>query len=58
MTGQARDEGESIKRSSTSKELKRRSCVGSCSVYARPGWRWCSGSLVIEVDRFVHELMC
>ncbi len=28
-TGQARDEGASIKRSSTSKEFKRRSSVGS-----------------------------
>ncbi len=28
-TGQARDEGVSIKRSSTSKEFKRRSSVGS-----------------------------
>ncbi len=29
MTGQARNEGDSIKRSSTSKEFKRRSSVGS-----------------------------
>ncbi len=56
MTGQARDEGVSIKRSSTLKECKRRSSVGSA--FARQEWRECSGSLIIEVERRVHELTC
>ncbi len=28
------------------------------SAFARQGWRGCSGSLIIELERRVHELKC
>ncbi len=55
MMGQARDMGVSIKRSSTSKELKRRVLEVDCICW---GWRGCSGLLIIEVERRVYELKC
>ncbi len=58
MTGQARDEGVSIKRSSHRRSLKEDRVLEVDSAFARQGWRGCSGSLIIEVERRVHELKC
>ncbi len=54
-TGQAWDEKVSIKRSSSSKEFKRRT-LELDSAFERQGWRGWSGSLIIEVERRVQEL--
>ncbi len=39
-TGQARDEGVSIKKSSTSKEFKEDRVLEVDSAFKRQGWRW------------------
>ncbi len=58
MTGQARDEEVSIKRSSTSISLKEDRVLEVDSAFARQGWRGCRGSLIIEEERRAHELKC
>ncbi len=57
-TGQARDEGVSIKRSSASKKLKKDLLLEVDSAFERQSWTGCSGSLIIEVERHVHKLKC
>ncbi len=52
MMGQARDEGVSIKRSSTSKEFRRKSSVGSVELHK------CVSATLLEVDsRRMHFLI-
>ncbi len=58
MTSQARDEGVSIKRMSTSKDLKEDRVLIVENALARQGWRECSGSLIIETRKRLHELKC
>ncbi len=58
MTGQARDEGVSVKRCSTLKEFKRRSSVGSPQCICKAEVRGRSGSFIIEVERRVYKLKC
>ncbi len=54
MTDQARDEGVSMKR----RGLKEYRVLEVGSAFARQGWRGCSGSLIIEEGRRLHELKC
>ncbi len=57
MTGQARDEGVSVKRSSTSREFKDDRVLEADNVFARQGWEGCcSESLIIDEERrFPHR---